>query len=138
VSIDFVVELPDAHGYNAVMNVIDCIGKCTHFIPTHTKITAEGTMHLYLREVWKHHGLPRSVISDRGLQFVGEFTCKLYRLLGIKLAPSMAYHLQTNGQTKCVNQEMEQYMHIFVNKCQDDWDELLPMGKFAYNNHVHL
>ena len=137
VSVNFMVKLPDVHGYDAVMNVVDCVGKCAHFIPTHTTITAEGSARLYLREVWKHHGLPRSVISDRGSQFVGEFTRELYRLLGIKLAPSTAYHPQTDGQTERVNQEMEQYIRIFANERQDDWDELLPMGEFAYNNHIH-
>jgi hypothetical protein len=64
VSVNFVVELPNAHGYNAVMNVVDCIRKHMHFILTNTKVTAEGTAHLYLKEVWKHHGLPHSIISD--------------------------------------------------------------------------
>src|ERR1700677_795106 len=86
ISVDFVVELPDAHGYNAIMNVIDTVTKRAHFIPTHTTITAEGAALLFLRDVWKHHELPLSVVSDRGPQFSSRFTRKLYRLLGIKLA----------------------------------------------------
>jgi len=62
---------------------------------------------------------------------------KLYHLLGIKVTASTAYHPQTNGQTERVNQELEQYLHFFVNERQDDWDEWLPMAEFAYNNHVH-
>jgi transposase InsO family protein len=137
ISVDFVVELPNAHGYDAVMNVVDCVSKRAHFIPTHTTITAEGAAWIFLKEVWRHHGLPRSVVSDRGPQFVTEFTRKLYKLLGIKLATSTAYHPQTDGQTERVNQEMEQFLRIFVNERQDDWDELLPLGEFAYNNHIH-
>jgi hypothetical protein len=49
----------------------------------------------------------------------------------------MAYHPQADGQTEHVNQELEQYLQVFVNKCQDNWDELLPMAEFQYNNHVH-
>jgi hypothetical protein len=64
VSVDFVVELPNAHGYNVVMNVVDCIRKWAHFIPMNTTINAEGTAHLYLKEIWKHHGLPCSIISN--------------------------------------------------------------------------
>jgi hypothetical protein len=90
------------------MNVVNSITKCVHFIPTHTTITAEGTPCLYLREVWKHHGMPRVVFSDRGSQFTAGFTHELYKLLGIKLAMLMAYH-QTNGQTEHVNQELEGY-----------------------------
>jgi transposase InsO family protein len=137
ISVDFVVELPDAHGHDAIMVVVDTLGKRAHFIPTVTTLTAEGTARLFLKEVWKHHGTPLNVISDRGPQFVAHFTRELYRLLGIKLATSTAYHPQTDGQTERVNQEMEQFLRIFTNQRQDDWDELLPMGEFAYNNHVH-
>jgi hypothetical protein len=92
ISVDFIVELPESYGYDAIMNVIDSVTKCAHFIPMHTTITAEGTTHLYLREVWKHHGTPQVVLSDRGSQFTAGFTHELYKLLGIKLATSTAYH----------------------------------------------
>jgi RNase H-like domain found in reverse transcriptase/Reverse transcriptase (RNA-dependent DNA polymerase)/Integrase zinc binding domain/Chromo (CHRromatin Organisation MOdifier) domain len=137
ISVDFIVELPHAHGYDAVMNVVDYATKRAHFIPTHTTVSAEGAAWLYFREIWKHHGLPNCVLSDRGSQFVAAFTRELYRLLRIELAPSTAFHPQTDGQTERVNQELEQFLRIFINERQDDWDELLPLGEFAYNNHVH-
>jgi hypothetical protein len=62
---------------------------------------------------------------------------ELYCLLGIKVSASTAYHPQSDGQTECVNQELEQYIHVFINKHQDDWDTLLPLAKFTYNNHTH-
>jgi len=68
---------------------------------------------------------------------MSQFMCELYHLLCIKVAASTAYHPQTNGQTECVNQELEQYLCVFVNERQDDWDEWLPMAEFAYNNHIH-
>ena len=113
ISVDFVVELPDSHGYDAVMNVVDSVSKQAHFIPTNTTITAAGAARLFLHHVWKLHGLPQNVVSDRGVQFVSEFTCELYQLLGIQMAASTAYHLQTDGQTEWVNQEMEQYLRLF-------------------------
>jgi hypothetical protein len=137
ISVDFIVELPKSHGYDAIMNVVDSVTKRAHFIPTHTTITAKGAACLYLREVWKHHGMPRVVVSDRGSQFTAGFTCELYKLLGIELATSMAYHPQTDGQTEHVNQELEGYLHIFTSRRQDDWDDLLPLGELSHNNNIH-
>jgi transposase InsO family protein len=96
------------------MCVVDSLTKHAHFIPTHTPINAEGTALLFLKEVWKHHGMPQVVLSDRGSQFIARFMCKLYKLLGIKLAMSTAYHPQTDGQTECINQELEGYLCMFT------------------------
>ena len=74
-------------------------------------------------------------LTDHGPQFIAEFTRELYRLLGITLSTTTAYHPQADRQTECVNQKLEQYLWVFVNECQDDWDGLLPMAK--YNNHIH-
>ncbi|GLB45994.1 putative retrotransposable element tf2 155 kda protein type 1-like [Lyophyllum shimeji] len=119
------------------MVVVDSVGKRAHFIPTHTTCTAMGAANLYRKHVWKLHGLPDAFVSDRGPQFVAEFTRELYRLLGIKLSTSTAYHPQSDGQTERVNQELEQYLRVFCNERQDDWDDLLPEAEFQYNNHVH-
>jgi hypothetical protein len=119
------------------MVVVDSVGKRAHFIETHMTVTALGAAQLYLQHVWKLHGLPQTMISDCGPQFVTQLTCELYHLLGIKLAASTAYHPQTNGQMECVNQELKQYLRVFVSKWQDNWTELLPLAEFQYNNHVH-
>jgi hypothetical protein len=120
ISVNFIVELPESHGYDTIMCVVDSLTKRTHFILTHTTINTEGTALLFLKEVWKHHGTPQVVVSDRGPQFVTTFTHKLYKLLGIKLAMSMVYHPQTNGQTEHVNQVLEGYLCIFTSRRQDD------------------
>jgi len=137
ISVDFIVELPESEGKDSVMVVVDTVTKRGHFVDTVTTVTAAGSAQLYLQNVWKHHGLPRRVVSDRGPQFVAEFMKELYRLLGIKLAATTAYHPQGDGQTERVNQELEQYIRLFVNERQDDWRGLLPLAEFQYNNHVH-
>src|SRR3979490_1927611 len=116
ISVEFIVELPEPHGHDMVMNVVDSVSKRAHFLPTNTTITALGAARRYLAHIWKLHGLPKQVVSDRGPQFISEFTHELYRLLGIKLAAMMAYHPQADGQTERVNQELEQYLHLFVNE----------------------
>jgi hypothetical protein len=138
ISVNFIVKLPESHGYDAIMNVVDSVTKCAHFIPMHTTINAEGTALLFLKEVWKHHGMPQVVVSARGPQFIAGFMHELYKLLGIKLALSTAYHPQTDGQTKHINQVLEGYLCTFTSHQQDDWDGLLPMGEFFYNNSKHL
>jgi hypothetical protein len=137
ISVNSIVKLPDSHGYDVIMNVVDSVSKQVHCIPTHTTISAEGAAQLSYREVWKHHGLPRAVLSDWGPQFIAKFTCNLYCMLGIKLATSTDYHPQTNGQMECFNQELEGYLWIFTNQRQDNWDDLLPSAEFTHNNHAH-
>jgi len=75
---DFIVELPKAHGYDAVMNIINSVSKQAHFIPTNTTVTALWAAQLYLTHVWKLHGLPKHIVSDCRPQFNSEFTHKLY------------------------------------------------------------
>jgi hypothetical protein len=137
VSVDFIVELPESSGHDTVMVVVDSVTKTAHFIPTFITVSAAGTARLFVQHVWKFYGLPRKVVSDRGPQFVAEFTRELYRMLGIKVAATTAYHPQGDRQTERVNQELEQYLCLFVNQRQDDWADLLPLAEFQYNNHVH-
>jgi len=115
-SVDFVVELPLSSGHNAVITVVNSVLKQAHFIPTHMMVTVEGAARLFLHQVWKLHSLLTCVVSDRGPQFIACFTRELYRLLGIKLASSTAWHPQTDGQMECINQELDQYLQLFVNE----------------------
>jgi len=129
-SMDFVVELPFSSRHDAVITVVDSVSKRAHFIPTHMTVIIEGAARLFLHQVWKLHGLLKYIILDCGPQFVARFTRELYRLLGIKLASSIAWHPQTDGQTECINQELDQYLRLFMNKRQDDWYDLLLMAEF--------
>src|SRR5260221_10058623 len=100
-------------------------------------VDSAGVAHLFLEHVWRHHGLPEAIISDRGSAFVSNFSRELAALLNIRLTPSTAYHPQMDRQTEQVNQEIEAYLQVFVSHCQDDWADWLPLAEFAYNNHVH-
>jgi len=80
---------------------------------------AEELARLFRDNVWKLHGLPESIISDRGPQFVAEIIRELNRMLGIESKLSTAFHPQTDRQTERVNQELEQYLRIFIDHRQE-------------------
>jgi len=84
------------------------------------------------------HRLPESIISDRGVQFMAEIMKELNNLLGIQMKLSIAYYPQTNRQTKRVNQELEQYLRVFINHRQEQWPDWLGTVEFAYNNKIHI
>jgi len=90
--VDFIVELPESDGHNAIMVVVDSLTKRAHFLPVNTTITAEGSARQFRDNIWKLHGLPTRTVSDRGPQFTAAFTTEVYRLLGIKAARTTAYH----------------------------------------------
>src|SRR5258705_4624045 len=137
ISVDTIGELPESKGYNAILVAVDRLSKCIHAVPTITTVDSAGVACLFLEHVWRHHRLPEAIISNRGSTFVSNFSRELAALLNIRLTPSTAYHLQTDGQTEQVNQEIKAYLQVFVSHCQDDWADWLPLAEFAYNNCVH-
>ena len=92
---------------------------------------------IFLVHVFSKHGTPTDIILDRGKHFISWFWRSLCQLLDIKANLSTAYHPKTDGQTKQVNQILEQYLRIFVNYQQDNWEHILPLAEFAYNNTQH-
>ena len=110
------------------------MSKQAHFITTTSDITSLRVAQLFRDNVWTLHGLPEEVISDRGPQFMSNFMQGLSKILRIKVAALTAYHPQRDGQTERVNQEVEQFLHLFVNQRQDNWYDWLLIAKFAYND----
>jgi hypothetical protein len=137
ISCDFIVELPKSNGYDTILVVVDRLTKMAHFIPTTINVDAKQTARLLIDNVWKTHGTPRDVISDRGPQFASKVTRSLFQIMGIKSNLSTAYHPQTDGQTERVNGILEQYLRIFSAHRQNDWADHLPLAEFAYNNAEH-
>jgi hypothetical protein len=116
------------------MVVTDRLSKQRHFIgcgSTEAKYTAR----LFLHHVWKHHGLPRTIVSDRGTQFTSRLWQRICQRLGISTKISTAFHPETDGQSENSNQILEQYLRSYVNYLQDDWVNWLPMAEFAANNY---
>ena len=132
------MKLLEAQGYNTILVVCNGMSKMVHIIPT-TKVTsAQGLAALYRDNVWKLHRLPESIISDQGPQFAAQMTKELNAMLGIQSDLAMAFHLQSDGQTKQMNQELEQYLRAFVDHKQETWPECLALAEFAYNNKAQV
>jgi len=91
------------------MTVVDAVSKRVHFIPMHMTVTVEGAARLFLYYVWKLHGLPKRVVSDCGPQFIALFTKELYRLLGIRISSSTAWHPQTDRQMEHVERGKREF-----------------------------
>src|SRR5882672_459620 len=137
ISVNLITELLPSQGYNTIMVGVDHLSKRAHVMPTTSDVTAAGVARFFRDHVWKLHGLPEEVISDRGTQFISNFTQSLSQLLGIRVAASTAYHPQTDGQTEQVNQAVEQFLRLFINQRQDDCYEWLAIAEFAYNDRIH-
>jgi len=114
ISADFITKLPLVQGYDSILVVVDRFTKMVHFIPTTEKTSAEGLAQLFRDNVWKLHGLPDSIISDREPQFAVGIIKELNHILGIETKLSTAFHSQTDSQTERMNQELEQYLRMFI------------------------
>jgi len=134
---NFIIGLSLSKGKNVILTVICRLTKKRHYISCFTDdegITAEKTAELMLQWIYRIHGLPDFIVSDRGPQFTFILWKSLCKRLGINLRLFTAYHSQTDGQSERVNQNVERYLRFFCSYMQNDWAKLLLMVEFADNN----
>jgi hypothetical protein len=134
ISMDFIVKLPVSHGYDSIWVVCDRLTRAAHFLPCNKTISAPDLAWLFLDRIFRLHGLPSSIISDRGSVFVSNFWQALTSHLNIDTRTSTAYHPQTDGLTERTNQTLEMYLRAYCSYQQDDWVDYLPFAEFAFNN----
>ena len=110
ISLDFVEGLPKSQGFEVILVMVDRLTKYVHFVPvSHPYITAKIAS-LYMQHIFKLHGMPISMVSDRDATFTSLFWTELFKLQGTTLAMSTTYHPQSDGQTEVVNRSLEQYL----------------------------
>ncbi|MBW0549399.1 hypothetical protein O181_089114 [Austropuccinia psidii MF-1] len=102
-----------------------------------SSITSLELAHLFIKNIFSKHGLPSSIVSDRGSVFFSSFWTNLCQKLKASRDLSTAYHPETDGKTERVNQILEQYLLIYVSYHQDDWNTWLPLAEFSYNSSDH-
>ena len=121
--VDFITKLPIVARKDTILVVCDRLLKMIHFVATTEGTSVEGLARLFRDNVWKLYRLPESIVLDKGLQFIAEITKELNDMLEIKTKLLTSFHLQTDGQTERMNQELEQYLRFFVDHQQKDWPE---------------
>jgi len=106
-TVNFITKLLLVARKDAILVVCDRLSKITHFVATTEGILAEGLVRLFRDNIWKLHGLPESIVSDKELQFAVEMIKELNSILGIETKLLTSFHLQKDRQMECMNQKLE-------------------------------
>jgi hypothetical protein len=135
ISMDFIVGLPNtSQKHDSIWVIVDRLTKTAHFPSVHTTYNAKKYAEIYLDQIIRLHGVPKTIISDCGAQFIARFWEQLQHFLGTKLIRSSAYHPQTDGQTERINQILEDMLRACVIQYDKNWDKWLALAEFSYNN----
>lgn len=137
ISMDFVTGLPPSKGKTVVWVIVDRLSKFAHFIPLPTHYTAITLASVFMKEVYRLHGLPETIVLDRDPLFVSCFWTELFKQIGTKLLHSSAYHPQTDGQTEVGNRCLESYLRAFVMDEPSNWLRYLYLAEYSYNTSFH-
>jgi hypothetical protein len=138
ISMDFITGLPKTRGKDCIFVVVDRLTKFAHFFAIAIDFSAAQVAELFFREIFRLHGLPKTIVSDRDSRFMSTFWQELFRLVGTALTPSTNYHPRTDGQTEIVNKWVEGYLRNYVAGQQKAWARWLHLGEYCYNTTQHM
>jgi hypothetical protein len=132
---DFIVGLPNtSRHHDSIWVIVDRLTKTAHFLPVHTTHKTEKYAEIYVDQIVHLHGIPKTIVSDRGALFVARFWEQLQESLGTHAIRSSAYHPQIDGQTERVNQILEDMLRACVLHYGKNWDKCLSLAEFSYSN----
>ncbi|GKA66466.1 putative reverse transcriptase domain-containing protein [Tanacetum coccineum] len=135
---DLVTMLPrSSSGYDAIWVIVDRLTKSAHFLLIREDYKTEKLARIYINEIVARQGVPVSIISDRDGRFASHLWQALQKALGTKLHMSTAYHPETDGQSDCTIQTLEDMLRACVMDFGGSWDAHLPLIEFSYNNSYH-
>ena len=136
---DFITCLPKNFlHHDSIMVGVDKLSKVSHFIPVECTYKDVNIVDIFMKQIFRLHGVPKVIVSDRDTKFTGNFWKDLFKGLGTQLNFSIAYHLQTDGQTERVNQVLEDMLRMYVMDKLGKWEDYLHLVDFAYNNNFQV
>jgi hypothetical protein len=135
VTMDFIIKLPKINKqHDSIMAVVDKLTKAAHFIPVKLTHKAANIDDVYMKEIARLHGIPKTIVSDRDPKFTSNFWNGLFNGFGTNLNFSTTYHPESDGQTEKVNQVIEDMLRMYVMDKPSKWEDYLHLVEFAYNN----
>jgi hypothetical protein len=137
ISMDFIVGLPKSSNKSVIMVVVDRLSKYAHFCALRYPFIASTLDQIFTDQVFKLHGMPHSIVSDRDPTFTNNFWQELFKLQGTQLHLNTTYHPQTNGQTKVVNKCLKIYLRCFASERKNQWAQWLPLVEWWYTTSYH-
>ncbi|KAL0399243.1 UNVERIFIED_CONTAM: Retrovirus-related Pol polyprotein from transposon.6 [Sesamum radiatum] len=137
ISMDFITHLPASNGKTVIWVVVDRLSKYAHFVSLPTHFTRASLAASFSEAIYKLHGMPRTIVSDRDKVFISHFWSALFKLSGTTLMYSSAYHPQTDGQTEVLNRVLETFLRCFVSEMPHRWARFIHLAEFWYNSTHH-
>lgn len=138
ITLDFVGALPKTRtGFDTIMVVVDRLSKRAHFIPTRKTLKASGAAALFMDHIFRLHGVPRRIVSDKDIRFTAKFWRTVHAQLGTSILFSTTNHPQTDGQSERTIRTLIQYLRAFCKRDVLNWDKFLFAAEFSYNSTYH-
>jgi hypothetical protein len=137
ISMDFVEGFPKVGGKLVILIMVDRFSKMAHFLPLGHPYTTASVAKAFFDGIVRLHGLACSIVSDRDTVFTSAFWTELFRLAGVKLHMSSAFHPQSDGQSEVVNRVIIMYLRCLAGHRPRTWLQWLPWDEFCYNTSYH-
>ena len=119
------------------MVIVDRFSKMAHFVACKKTNDASEIASLFFKEIYKLHGVPTSIFSNRDAKFLAHFWRTLWRLIGSSLEYSASFHPQSDDQTEVVNRSLGNLLRCLVGNNPKEWESVFPLVKFAYNASIN-
>jgi hypothetical protein len=135
--LDFIVGLPKSKNFDTILVIIDKLSKYGHFLALSHPYNAQSVAKIFMDNIYKLHGMPQVIISDRDKIFTSNLWQEPFKLSETTLNVSSSYHPQTDGQTERLNQCLKTYLRCMINACPNKWSSWLCLAEFWYNTTFH-